>query len=484
MPVRWFPNDDEHRMPPPPTPEWLRRLHLNRRTFLRVGLGSVGLSLAAACAPAAPSTPEASPPPADAGMMDAPNSASEPAGPVGATAAPVRKPGRPAAPSLATPANSAAKPAPIDAPILVVVQLSGGNDGLNTVVPYTDNSYYQNRPTLAVAANRVLPINDTIGLHPNLGTFKQVWDTGDVALLQGVGYPNPNRSHFRSMDIWHTAEPATLENYGWLGKYLDLAHKGTSNPFTAVNVGSALPKALWARETTATAIRDIAAFQLRTNQRFADDRASLLSAFAQITARGASGDPYLELINKTWTASSDGAKLLQSAAGAYRSPVAYPAGNFARGLQIIASLIHANLGTRVFYTQLGGFDDHAAEKNQHDRRLTDLGDSLAAFYHDLKQMGVLDKVLVLTFTEFGRRVRENASAGTDHGAAQPLFVIGGRVKGGIYGAHPSLSVLDDGDLKFDIDFRTVYNALLTDWLNVPGRDVLGQQYETIGFLES
>ena len=201
--------------------------------------------------------------------------------------------------------------------------MSGGNDGLNTVVPYTEQAYYQSRPTLAIPANQVLPLNDRIGLHPNLKKLKGIWDGGQVALVQGVGYPNPNRSHFRSMDIWHTAAPATIENYGWLGQYLDIALKDGANPFKAISVGASIPKALWSRETPAASIRDINAFQLRTNPRFEADRAPLLAAFSELTARPATGDPFFELINKNWTATSEGARLLHGrpAPIARRSPI-------------------------------------------------------------------------------------------------------------------------------------------------------------------
>jgi uncharacterized protein (DUF1501 family) len=370
--------------------------------------------------------------------------------------------------------------------ILVAVQLSGGNDGLNTLIPFGDPGYYQARTSLAIPTSDVLQLTDSVGLHPNLGGLKTLYDQKLVAIVQGVGYPNPNRSHFRSMDIWHTARPDIIERTGWLGRYLDACQCGQDQPLPAVSAGDQLNSLFYAEHTLVPAVASIGGFSLQTESGDRNSRDVQIQTLRNIYQQAGNWPAHEALMRKTAVQAMDGADQLAQAAGAYHSAVQYPANNpLAAQLQMVAQIIAGDLGTRIFSVQLGGFDTHAAQFNQQANLLQQLGDALDAFEQDLAAMGKQNDVLLMSFSEFGRRVAQNGSNGTDHGTAEPMFVIGGRVAGGLYGAYPALADLDDnGDLKFGTDFRNVFAAVLRDHLGLEPTPVLAGTYEPIGVIRT
>jgi uncharacterized protein (DUF1501 family) len=370
--------------------------------------------------------------------------------------------------------------------ILVAVQLSGGNDGLNTVIPFGDPGYYQARSSLAIPTSDILPLTDSVGLHPNLGGLKTLYDQGLVAVVQGVGYPNPNRSHFRSMDIWHTARPDIIERTGWLGRYLDSCQCGQDQPLPAVSAGDQLNSLFYAEHTLVPAVASIGGFSLQTDSGDRNSRQVQIQTLRNIYQQAGNWPAHEALMRKTAVQAMDGADQLVQAAGAYHSAVQYPANNpLAAQLQMVAQIIAGDLGTRVFSVQLGGFDTHAAQFNQQANLLQQLGDALNAFEQDLAAMGKQNDVLLMSFSEFGRRVAQNGSNGTDHGTAEPMFVIGPRVAGGLYGTYPALADLDDnGDLKFGTDFRNVFAAVLRDHMGLEPTPVLAGTYEPVGVIRT
>ena len=358
--------------------------------------------------------------------------------------------------------------------ILVVIQLAGGNDGLNMVIPYGDGLYYQNRPTLAIPQAQVLKLNNQLGLHPNLTGLKGLYDQGKVAVVQGVGYPNPNLSHFRSTDIWQSALPTGVTDTGWLGRYLDGAFADVQNPLKAVSIGSLLPKALWAKNTMVPAVQSLKAFRFLAAQQSATEAQKVISAFQQMygTVSDTEG-PYLSLVQMADSAAYQATIELGKTA-AVAPKARYPASALAEELKLVSQIIATNLGTRVFLVTQGGFDDHAQEAIAHPKLMKDFSDAVAAFYQDMTAQGKADQVLLMTFSEFGRRPLENASNGTDHGTAAPMLVIGGGVKGGLYGQTPSLSQLDFGNLVHTTDFRSVYSTVLKNWMGAdPTQAVMG-----------
>ena len=389
-----------------------------------------------------------------------------------------------------------------DGTILVLLQLAGGNDGLNTLVPHGDDAYYKARPRIALPKKDILSISDYAGLHPKLTGLHTLYGEGNLGMIQGVGYPNPNRSHFRSTEIWQTASDSEKnESEGWLGRYFDNCCKGADPATVGVAVAGQTPQAF------ASPIPKGIAFsnpqQFRYMSEAANDPASadkfmremnqpaaehssltenaggsigMLSGpadndgstveFLQRTALGAqmSSDKILEITRKT------------------KSSVNYPTSQLGNSLNLVSRLIAGGLPTRVYYVSQGGFDTHANQLPAHERLMTDLNAAISAFVADLKAQGNLSRVLMLSFSEFGRRVSENASGGTDHGAAAPLFVLGGGVKPGLYGNYPSLTDLHDGDLKFNTDFRSVYATALENWLGAPSEMVLGKKYPLLPFI--
>jgi uncharacterized protein (DUF1501 family) len=382
------------------------------------------------------------------------------------------------------PAGLSSQPGVPEERVLVVVQLGGGNDGLNTVVPYGNDAYYKARPNLAVpppgrgtarqpAALQVDGANG-IGLHPSFSGFKELMDEGAACVVQGVGYPNPNRSHFTSMDIWHTAD-TTAKGYGWLGRYVDCTCNGTPEPQQTIAVGRTAPLALQG------ALQKPVTFETPELFRWMgeDLHPALDEPYQQINRAGRLDgvDPGGQMGFLMRTAldaqlSSDRIR----AALAKRPLVQYPRTALAGQLRTVASMIRADMSTRVYYVSFGGFDTHAGQAGRHSNLLRQTGDALNAFYRDLKAQGATERVLTMVFSEFGRRVGANASGGTDHGTAAPMYFVGDMVKPGLLGRHPSLTTLDGGDLVFNVDFRSVYAAVLEDWMGTPSKQVLGRAY--------
>ncbi|HVV99980.1 MAG TPA: DUF1501 domain-containing protein, partial [Planctomycetaceae bacterium] len=361
--------------------------------------------------------------------------------------------------------------------VLVVVQLTGGNDGLNTVVPFTDPAYIAARPTLKQSAAQVKKINDSLGLHPSLGGFAQLLEQGQLAILQGIGSPNPNRSHFVSMDIWHKATAAVVEQpLGWIGRAIpQLGGVGA-----ALQIGDEAPAlALVGATGNAPELKSLSDYQLKVAEK--GDDAAKREAIEQLASGSNSGGGLRDLVRRSAQETYKSAASLREIGEKYETPVMYPATGLAGRLKLVAQLIDAGVPERVYYTSLAGFDTHADQAAAHARLLQELGDAVSAFHADLKHHGHADRVVTLTFSEFGRRVRENGSQGTDHGAAAPCFVVG-PVKAGPLGAHPSLTDLTDGDLKFHTDFRSIYATLLEQWLKVPSREVLGDAYPVLPLL--
>jgi uncharacterized protein (DUF1501 family) len=373
--------------------------------------------------------------------------------------------------------------------ILVVVQLAGGNDGLNMLVPYTDGLYYQKRPTLAIPPHQVLPIDQRLGLHPGLNGLKALYDRGQLAIVQGVGYPNPSFSHFRSTDIWQSALPVGTVDTGWLGRYLDSALADVHNPLKALSIGPILPKAFFARNTLVPAVESLASFRYVAGgtapteaERRSDAYQRISSVMANIT--DSSQSPYLTLVQLADTEAYRATVELASVGRTPPSAITYPNTALAGQLKLVSQIIATNLGTRVFLVTQTGFDDHAIEESAfvYPRLMAELDGAMAAFHADMVAQGRARQVLLLTFSEFGRRPQENGSQGTDHGTAAPMLVIGGGVKGGLYGQTPSLSDLDYGNLKPSVDFRAVYSTVIANWMGADPRPAVLGTFPTLPFV--
>jgi len=388
--------------------------------------------------------------------------------------------------AMALDAQSGAANSPNNNLILVVLQLSGGNDGINTLIPFGDGQYNALRPTLGFPVNEVLHLSDSVGLNPNLSKLKALYDQGKVAVVQGVGYPNPNRSHFRSMDIWHSARPDTLERSGWLGRYVAACQCSQDNALPAISVGDQLNTMFWTDTTLVPAVASIGAFSFLTDTKYKNDRTYQMQTLQNIYNQAGNWSTYESLIRRGTLQALAGSDELQKVASTYQSSVQYPANNgLAAQLKLVAQVINGNLGTRLFSVSQGGFDTHANQKPTQDKNLGLLGDALDAFMQDLANMGQQDNVVIMTFSEFGRRAKQNGSAGTDHGTAEPMFVIGNRVNGGLYGSYPSLSDLDgNGDLKFSADFRSVYAGMLKDVVGTDPKTILGGDFAPIDVLRA
>lgn len=367
---------------------------------------------------------------------------------------------------------------------LLVIQMGGGNDGLNTVVPYSDDAYHRVRPAIGVAANSVLRIDDRIGLNPALAGLHDMFGEGNVAIVQGVGYPNPNRSHFEATQIWETASPDVPVASGWLGRYLDktvpprTSAQVSSAMFDAVALGDTVPTALVAAHVDVPAIGALKLFGYNSGK----DAASKAAAGTLYDGAKAGQSPYLSLVENTARNALHGGDVLRAKTAGYAAAVAYPADAFSQQLALAARIIGSNVGTRIVFVSIGSFDTHAGQRPQQDRLLGYLSAGLRAFYRDLAAHGLQDRVLAMTFSEFGRRVAQNASNGTDHGTAMPLFIVGTKVKGGVYGEHPSLTDLENGDLKHAIDFRSIYATVLERWLGRDSNGILSGTYDTIAFV--
>jgi len=359
--------------------------------------------------------------------------------------------------------------------VIVVIQLSGGNDSLNTVIPFGDDLYAKNRTALRVPTDQIKKIDDYCGLHPSLDGLAKLLEDGQLAVLQGIGYPNASRSHFRSMDIWHTASLAEkLPNDGWLGRAIGRPEMRREGIVPALHFGGKLPLALVGRSTEVPSLNSLADFKLQPGTAGREQLAAVAA-----TERT---DGTLQFLQRNTLEAYATSGRIEEMAKNYNTPINYPGTELARKLKLIAQLIDSGLGTRIYYASLDGFDTHANQLPAHANLLKELGDAVKAFMDDLGHHGHRDRVLAMTFSEFGRRVKENGSRGTDHGSGAAMFLAGGKIKPGQIGKHPSLADLDDGDLKFHTDFRSVYASVLEEWLGCPSREVLGGEFTRLKLL--
>jgi uncharacterized protein (DUF1501 family) len=356
--------------------------------------------------------------------------------------------------------------------VLVLVNLQGGNDGLNCVVPHGNPLYYQMRPSLAVPQNDVLAIDDNVGFNPNMKSLKSMYDKGMVAVVQSVGYPNPDHSHFRSTEIWQTAAPESYEHTGWLGRYLDDANL-PKNLFNGIALAQVLPEVLVSNGVDVPAVAQLGGYGL-----VSDRNALARKTYTELVSdhRFPFASPYLAHIAEVEDDAQRGSEELPKLLAGYEPAGSYPATPLGRSLSLAAQIVGSRLGTRVLYVQHGSFDTHVNQKATQDRLLEHFSDAMGAFYADLAAHGDDKRVLTMTFSEFGRRIEENGSNGTDHGEASPLFLIGGGVKGGVYGSLPDLAKTNMGNVAYSTDFRSVYATVLERWLGRPSQKILGGSF--------
>ena len=370
--------------------------------------------------------------------------------------------------------------------VLAVLSLSGGNDGLNTVIPYNNGLYRDYRPTLSLGDNQVIPLNDEIGLHPAMGPLKRFWDAGKLAVFLGIGYPSPSYSHFRSMDIWHTCEPDKVGVEGWLGQVIKNIDPNAENVLTGVNFGRGLPRALAKEGVPVASVGNLETYGLLTGIEGDDQRSQALDVFGRMYGPTIGSSYTLDYIRRTGTDALKGADILATAPDKYTSKVEYSATAIGQYMKNIAQTHLAEFGTRVLFTTspYNGFDTHANQASDHARLWTDVSNTVETFMEDLRDHQASDNVLLFMFSEFGRRVVDNGS-GTDHGAGSVAFVVGEHVKGGVYGTYPSLEPSEQeegGNLKSSMDFRSVYTTILEDWMHMDPVPIAGGNYEKIPFL--
>ena len=365
---------------------------------------------------------------------------------------------------------------------LVVIQLLGANDALNTVIPYTDSLYYDFRPNIGIAPEDVLTINDSLGFNPNMGPVKELWDRGKVAVINGIGYPNPDRSHFRSMDIWHTAEPEKVGTEGWLGRVIRELDPSGDNVLTGVHFGRGLPRSLGCRGVPVASVGNLETYGLFPDIQDDARRQNTLEAFSKMY--GAEGrDIVLDFLGQNGRDALKGADILRTAPGKYQSTVAYPESPIAQNLKSAAQVMFAELDTQIYYTSYGSFDTHGGELIAHTKLWQDVSGAVGAFYADMEEHGWENDATILIWTEFGRRIRDNGT-GTDHGSGGAAFVIGGAVNGGLYGEYPSLKPEDqlEGDLHFNNDFRSTYSTILERWMGLQASPIVNGHFEQFDFI--
>ena len=370
-------------------------------------------------------------------------------------------------------------------PVLVVVQLSGGNDYLNTVIPHSDQNYYDNRPTIRYADEDILRVDDDLAFNPQMSALKDLYDEGNMAVIHGVGWENSTRSHFRAMDIWHTAEPDVVGTEGWLGRTIRELDPAGDNPVTAVNVGYGLPRALLAPNASVASVSDLEAYGMLSSIEQQEQREAMLQRFANMYAPAIGTGPVMEYIGNTGLDALKGADMLKVAPGQYESTVEYEAGNpLAQKLRDVARIHFSGLGSRIFYTEHGGFDTHASQVGNHPKLWNEVSSAIGDFWDDLREHDADSNVLMFVFSEFGRRVKENGS-GTDHGAGGVAFAIGPGVRGGMHGEYPETraEALVDGDLAPGIDFRSTYTTLLEDWFGLDAAPMVNGRFEKPAFVE-
>ncbi|MFP6614566.1 MAG: DUF1501 domain-containing protein [Pirellulales bacterium] len=362
--------------------------------------------------------------------------------------------------------------------ILVVVQLSGGNDGLNTVIPFGNDEYYKNRSTLAIGRDQIRKIDDYVGFHPAMSGFADLLEAGKLGVVQGVGYPNPNRSHFESMDIWHTCQRKKGSRpTGWLGRFLDASRQAAGGDVPGLHLGGEdQPLALAGENIHVPSIRSFERFRLR------DLDVQRVRETLEADAAKQADDDLLRFVRSTAISAIGASRRVESSLKQYKTNVTYPQTGLAQKMKTVAQLIDADLSTRVYYLSLDGFDTHANQEAAHTALVGELSAAVTAFINDLAAHGHSERVMVMSFSEFGRRVKENASRGTDHGAAAPMFLAGSKVKSGLVGKHPSMTDLQIGDLKHHTDFRQVYAAILKHWLGWNPTEIVGGEYQPITIL--
>ena len=366
---------------------------------------------------------------------------------------------------------------------LIVVQLSGGNDYLNTLVPYGDDEYYDFRRTIHIEQEDVLPIDDMYGFNPDMLAIKRLYDEGNVAVINGIGYPTPNRSHFRSMDIWHTALPDEIGTEGWLGRVIRDLDPTSENVLTGVNFGRGLPRALAVRGVPVASVGNLENYGLFTDIADEATRSLALRAFSQMYGAVQGKDPVMDFLGQTGTDALKGADILRTAPAKYSSTVEYAANPLAQNMKSVAQVFLADLGTKIFYTQHGSFDTHSGELVSHSKLWNEVSGAIGDFYDDLREHGREDEVVIVVFSEFGRRIKDNGS-GTDHGSGGVAFVIGGDVKGGLYGQYPSLKEADqiEGDLHYNNDFRSTYSTIVERWFGLDAVPIVNGTFEQFDFI--
>jgi uncharacterized protein (DUF1501 family) len=358
--------------------------------------------------------------------------------------------------------------------VMVVLQFSGGNDGLNTVIPIRNDIYYKSRPRLGIQKEQALHLTDEAGLNSALTYFKDLFDEGSLGIMNNVGYPNPDRSHFRSMDIWQSASDSNQYiSSGWLGRYLDAQCSGCDKPTQALEIDDVLSLALKGENIKGLALKDPKKLFNSSNERY----------FQEINATHDHGEATVDYLYKTLSETMSSANYIYDQSRRHQSSHTYPATELGKNLKTISSLISSDINTKVYYVSLGSFDTHVNQENQQKRLFTELNDAITAFVKDLKSNNRFGDVMIMTFSEFGRRVAQNASGGTDHGTANNMFFIGGSLKEkGLLNPMPDLSDLNEGDLKFTVDFKSVYATLLHNWLEVDDEKILGKKYKIMSFI--
>ena len=357
---------------------------------------------------------------------------------------------------------------------LVIVQMAGGNDGLNTIVPYTNDRYYDLRKDVALAQKDLIPINEEVGFHPSLTGFKEHWDEGKLAIVEGVGYPNPSFSHFESMDIWQSADLDKKLKSGWLGRYFESLDQSQSKPFQGMVVGGKSPLAVWSPKVSIPSVQKVSKYQLLPDRRYRNSSEKRAQAVLKLFTSSTKSTPYSVLLDNTMETAYTSSVALQNAHATYKPKVAYPETKLGRSLQLLAEAIVGDLGVKVGHVKIGGFDTHANQPEEHADLLKKTSDAMSAFYKDLKAHNKDRDVVIMTWSEFGRRVKSNASSGTDHGTAGPMFFLGTQVAGGFYGERPGLQNLAKNNFRFTTDFRAVYASVLEQILGVPSEAIIGK----------
>ena len=358
--------------------------------------------------------------------------------------------------------------------VMVVLQFSGGNDGLNTVIPIRNDIYYKSRPKLGIQKDVALKLTDEAGINPALPFLKELFDEGSLGIMNNVGYPNPDRSHFRSMDIWQSASDSNQYiTTGWLGRYLDAQCSGCDKPTQALEVDDVLSLALKGNNIKGLALKDPKRLYNTSHERY----------FKEINAAHEHEEAVVDYLYKTLSETLSSADYIYQQSRRHPSSQLYPGTELGKNLKTISSLIMSDINTKVYYVSLGSFDTHVNQENQQKRLFTELNDAVSAFVKDLKNNNRFQDVTIMTFSEFGRRVAQNASGGTDHGTANNMFFIGGGLKEkGLLNAMPDLNDLNQGDLKHTVDFKSVYATMLNKWLGADDKEILGKHYELMNFV--